>query len=60
MRDGALTLNEVRADMGREPYADPIYDEPMVVTSTGISPLVGPGSAMEVNKAQTEVAKKHG
>lgn len=40
LRDGLLTVNEARADIGREPYDDPRYDQPMFVTSNGLAPLL--------------------
>jgi len=36
---GLLPVNEARADMGREPYEDPIFDQPMFMTSNGLAPL---------------------
>lgn len=39
LRDGLITINEGRADAGREPYEDPIYDQPMFITSNGLAPL---------------------
>lgn len=40
LRDGLITINEGRLDQGREPYDDPIFDEPMFMTSNGLAPLV--------------------
>lgn len=40
LRDGLITINEGRLDQGREPYDDPIYDQPMFMTSNGLAPLV--------------------
>jgi len=39
-RDGQITMNEARIEAGREPYDNPIYDEPMFMTSNGLAPLV--------------------
>lgn len=39
LKDGLLTINEGRSDMGREPYDDPQYDKPMFMTSNGFAPL---------------------
>lgn len=36
---GLLTVNEGRSDMGREPYDNPMFDEPMFRTSNGLAPL---------------------
>lgn len=36
---GLMTVNEGRVDLGREPYEDPIYDQPMFRTSNGLAPL---------------------
>lgn len=47
LKDGLLTVNEARSDMGREPYDDPAYDRPMAMTSNGLAPLVGPGSQLQ-------------
>lgn len=40
LRDGLITINEGRLDQGREPYDDPIFDQPMFMTSNGLAPLV--------------------
>ena len=40
LRDGLITINEGRLDQGREPYEDPIFDQPMFMTSNGLAPLV--------------------
>jgi hypothetical protein len=40
LRDGLITINEGRQDQGREPYDDPIFDQPMFMTSNGLAPLV--------------------
>lgn len=40
LRDGLITINEGRLDQGREPYADPVFDQPMFMTSNGLAPLV--------------------
>lgn len=40
LHDGLITVNEGRMDQGREPYEDPIYDQPMFITSNGLAPLV--------------------
>lgn len=37
---GLLTVNEGRTANGREPYDDPIYDQPMFVTSNGLAPML--------------------
>lgn len=42
LKDGLLTVNEARVDMGREPYDDEMYDQPMVMTSNGLAPLIMP------------------
>lgn len=47
LRDGLLTVNEARSDMGREAYEDPAFDKPMAITSNGLAPLVGPGSQLQ-------------
>lgn len=39
LHDGLVTINEGRTESGREPYDDPIYDEPMFLTSNGLAPL---------------------
>jgi hypothetical protein len=49
LKDGLITVNEGRADMGRDPYDDPIFDQPMAMTSNGLAPLVGPGSNLQGN-----------
>lgn len=36
---GQITVNEGRVDQGREPYDDPIFDQPMFMTSNGLAPL---------------------
>lgn len=36
---GLLPVNEARVDMGKEPYDDPRYDEPMFMTSNGLAPM---------------------
>lgn len=36
---GAITLNEVRASMGLDPYPEDIYNKPMVMTSVGYVPI---------------------
>jgi hypothetical protein len=51
LRDGLLTINEARADMGREPYEGEEYDKPMAITSNGLAPLTGPGSQLQGNEA---------
>lgn len=40
LRDGLITVNEGRADSGKEPYEDPKFDEPMFMTSNGLGPLI--------------------
>lgn len=40
---GLLTVNEGRIDMGREPYDDPLFDEPMFMTSNGMAPMIVDG-----------------
>lgn len=40
LRDGLITINEGRLDQGREPYEDPVFDQPMFMTSNGLAPLV--------------------
>jgi hypothetical protein len=40
LRDGLITVNESRVDSGRDPYDNPIYDQPMFLTNNGLSPLV--------------------
>lgn len=37
---GLLTVNEGRIDNGREPYDNPIFDEPMFMTSNGLAPMI--------------------
>jgi hypothetical protein len=37
---GLLTVNEGRVDMGREPYDNPTFDEPMFMTSNGLAPMI--------------------
>lgn len=39
LKVGQITVNEGRIDQGREPYDDPIYDQPMFMTSDGLAPL---------------------
>ena len=39
LKDGMITMNEGRIDAGREPYDDPIFDQPMFMTSNGLAPL---------------------
>lgn len=39
LKDGLITINEGRADAGREPYDDPTFDQPMFMTSNGLAPL---------------------
>lgn len=46
---GLLTVNEGRVDMGREPYDDEIFDEPMFMTSNGLAPMIVNG---ELNSLQ--------
>jgi hypothetical protein len=36
---GQITVNEGRVDQGREPYDNPIFDQPMFMTSNGLAPL---------------------
>lgn len=36
---GLLTVNESRADIGRDPYDDPRFDEPLFMTSNGMAPM---------------------
>jgi phage portal protein BeeE len=36
---GLLSVNEARQDMGREPYEDARFDEPMFMTSNGLAPM---------------------
>lgn len=36
---GLMPVNEARLDMGKEPYADPRFDEPMFMTSNGLAPM---------------------
>lgn len=36
---GLLTVNEGRADIGRDPYDDPRFDEPLFMTSNGMAPM---------------------
>lgn len=40
LKVGFITVNEGRVDMGREPYEDKIYDQPMFLTSNGLAPLI--------------------
>lgn len=40
LKDGLITVNEGRSDMGREPYDDPAFDKPMAMTSNGLAPLL--------------------
>lgn len=40
---GLLTVNEGRLDMGREPYDNPLFDEPMFMTSNGLAPMIVDG-----------------
>jgi phage portal protein BeeE len=40
---GLLTVNEGRIDNGREPYDNPIFDEPMFMTSNGMAPMIVEG-----------------
>lgn len=47
LKDGCITINEARADMGREPYEDDIFNQPMAITSNGLAPLTGPGSQLQ-------------
>lgn len=47
LKNGSITMNEARADAGREPFDDPIFDQPMAVTSNGLAPLTGPGSQLQ-------------
>lgn len=42
LKDGLITVNEGRVDMGREPYDDPIFDKPMIMTSNGLAPAIQP------------------
>lgn len=42
VKSGLLTLNEGRVANGREPYDDPIFDQPMFVTSNGFAPILAP------------------
>lgn len=46
-KDGMLTMNESRVEIGRDPYDDPAYDQPMAITSNGLAPLTGPGSEQQ-------------
>ena len=39
LKIGAVTLNEVRAHLGLDPYATPAADRPMVLTATGYVPI---------------------
>ncbi len=39
LADGLITVNEGRADMGREAYDDPIFDQPLFQTSNGFAPI---------------------
>jgi hypothetical protein len=39
LKNGQITVNEGRVDQGREPYDDPIFDQPMFMTSNGLAPL---------------------
>jgi phage portal protein BeeE len=39
LKDGLITINEGRVDQGREPYDDPLFDQPMFMTSNGLAPL---------------------
>jgi hypothetical protein len=36
---GLMPVNEARVDMGKEPYDDPRFDEPMFMTSNGLAPM---------------------
>lgn len=47
LKNGSITMNEARASSGDEPYDDPIFDQPMAVTSNGLAPLMGPGSQLQ-------------
>lgn len=47
LKDGLITINEGRADMGREPYEDEVFNKPMAITSNGLAPLIGPGSQLQ-------------
>lgn len=40
---GLMTVNEGRLDMGREPYDNTIFDEPMFMTSNGLAPMIVDG-----------------
>lgn len=40
VKSGLLTVNEGRVANGRDPYEDPVYDQPMFMTSNGLAPLV--------------------
>lgn len=40
LRDGLITINEGRLDQGREAYEDPMFDQPMFMTSNGLAPLI--------------------
>lgn len=40
LRDGLITINEGRVAIGMEAYDDPIFDQPMFMTSNGLAPLV--------------------
>lgn len=39
LKDGLITINEGRAESGREPYDDKQFDAPMFMTSNGLAPL---------------------
>jgi len=40
LHDGLVTINEGRAESGREPYDDIMFDEPMFLTSNGLAPML--------------------
>lgn len=45
LKVGLITVNEGRVDQGREAYDDPIFDQPMFLTSNGLAPLILTGDA---------------
>lgn len=45
---GIMTLNEARGDLGLDPYDDPNFNKPMVVTATGYV-FVSPSDQAEVS-----------
>ena len=56
LKNGTLTINEVRQKLGEEPY-DKTFDMPMVLTGTGYVPMIAPTQEQEGESDESEGEK---